>query len=408
MYKQRFEPPADRFTPVKNYLHIGYIAMRLRSMKNEDGVHGLFGYLSPSKACDKAPWQETARYVRQLSKRHVNIFRSIISFSRPDAEELGLITQMDWREYAEQHIRILAAKNNIDIGNLGWCGAYHNEGEHPHLHIVFWDKTQTIAKTYVPPKVGNDIRIALIKSTFADKIKAFYAQKKLAKENIAGSYDSAVADFDAYMKTMRAKNFKAAKSALDTYTDCRLVNIMQLFNSERQLAAAAAKLFKLRNMIPKGGRIAYKLLPPEVKAEIDSLTGWLIQNNTYLQAAIGQYTESMCNLKRLYNSLNGPEKLEEYRDRCEAEARRQINHKIVKSIKFIVAKEYDVKGAEYPAACQQYFTMELMREMLDFFARGIVANNSEWQEKSSKTFGDLSERAIKEWYLKNKDKGMEY
>lgn len=127
MYKQRFEPPTDRFAPIKNYLHIGYIAMRPRSMKNEDGVHGLFGYLSPAEPCDKMPWQETAKYVRQLSKRNVNIFRSIISFARADADELGLITQKDWLEYAEQHIRTLARKNGISIENLGWCGAYHED-----------------------------------------------------------------------------------------------------------------------------------------------------------------------------------------------------------------------------------------------------------------------------------------
>ena len=408
MYKQRFAPPTDRFTPIKNYLHIGYIATRPRSMKNEDGVHGLFGYLSPTEPCDKIPWQETAKYVRQLSKRNVNMFRSIISFHRPDADELGLITQSDWREYAEQHIRTLAEKNNIDIGNLGWCGAYHNEGEHPHLHIVFWDKAQTIAKTYVPPKVPNDIRIALIKSTFADKIQAFYERKKLAKENIAGGYDEAVLDFDTYMKTMRAKNFKAVKSEFDTYSDDRTVNISQLFNSDEQLAAAAERLFRLRNMIPKGGRIAYKLLPVEVKAEIDALTDELIRDNTYLQAAVEQYIDSLCDLKKLYSSLDDPDKLKAYHDRCETDARRQISYKIVKSVKTIISKEYEVKGAEFTAARKQFYALEFMRGILNFFARSIVANSSEAYEKQNRTFGDLSERAMKEWYLKNKDKGHEF
>jgi hypothetical protein len=408
MYKQRFAPPADRFTPIKNYLHIGYIAMRPRSVKNEDGVHGLFGYLSPSQPCDTMPWQETAKYVRRLSKQNVNIFRGIISFHRSDADELGLITQKDWREYAEQHIRTLAEKIDIAIENLGWCGAYHNEGDHPHLHIVFWDKAQTVMKNYVPPKIPNDIRVALIKETFADKIAALYEQKKLAKENIAGGYNKAVADFDAYMKTMRAKNFKAAKSGFETYCDGSPVNITQLFNSDEQLAEAAERLFKLRGMMPRGGRVAYKLLPPEVKAEVDGLTDWLIKDNTYLRTAVGQYIDILCDLKSLYNSLDDIGKLKEYRDKCEADARRQISHKIVKSVKAIISKEYDIKGAEFTAARKEYFATELMRAILDFFARSIVAGSSEWQEKQGKTFGDLSDRAMKEWYLKNKDKGMEF
>jgi len=52
--------------------------------------------------------------------------------------------------------------------------------------------------------------------------------------------------------------------------------------------------------------------------------------------------------------------------------------------------------------------MELMRGILDSFARGSVANNSECHEKQNKTFGEMSDRAAREWYLKNKDKGMEF
>jgi len=408
MYKQRFAQPTDKFTPVKNYLHVGYIATRPRTIKNEDGVHGLFGYLSPTQPCDAMPWQETAKHIRQLSKQKVNIFRGIISFSRADADELGLVTQADWREYAEQHIRTLAEKNKIDIAHLGWCGAYHNEGNHPHLHIVFWDKAQEVVKNYVSPKIPNAIRIALIKSTFEDKIQALYNRKKLAKENISGSYDDAVLDFDKYMKAMRAKNFKAVKSEFDTHEDARRINITQLFNSDEQLAAVAEQLFTLRSMIPKGGRVAYKLLPPEVKTEVDNLTDALIKDNTYLQAAINQYIDSLCDLKRIYSALNDPIKLKEYRDKCEADARKQINNKIVKSIKAIISKEYDIKNADFTAARKQYYAMELMREILDFFARQIVANNSEGHEKHHNTFGDLSSRAAKEWYLKNKDKGMEF
>ncbi len=42
VYKQKFLQPTDRFAPIKNYLHMGQVAMRLQSMKNEDGVHGLY------------------------------------------------------------------------------------------------------------------------------------------------------------------------------------------------------------------------------------------------------------------------------------------------------------------------------------------------------------------------------
>jgi len=377
-------------------------------MKCENGVHALFGQISPTSPCDKIPWQDTAKYVRQLSKGNVNVFRSIISLDRADADELGLTTQRDWHEYAEQHIHTLAEKNGIGLANLGWCGAYHNEGNHPHLHIVFWDNTQKVRKNFVSPKIGNGIRIALIKSTFEDKIKALYEQKKFSRENIAGSYDNAVLDFDAYMQTMRAKNFKKAKSELDTYSDGKRINISQLFNSDEQLATVAIRLFKLRNAIPKGGRVTYKLLPADIKVDIDNLTDELLSSNTYLKTAVEKYIDSLCDLKKLYSALNDPEKLKAYREKCEADARKQIGNKIIKSIKAIISKEYDVKNMEYTTAQKQYHATELMHDILDFFARDIVAKTSEWQEKHSNSGGELSDRALKEWYLKNKDKGMEF
>jgi predicted DNA-binding protein len=279
---------------------------------------------------------------------------------------------------------------------------------HPHLHISFWDREQAITKDYVSPKICNDIRVALIKSTFEIRIQELYEKKKLAKENIAGTYYTSVIDFDTFMKGMRAKDFKAVKNEFDIFSDRRGVNITQLFNSDEQLAEVAEKLFALRNAIPKGGRVAYKLLPPEIKKDIDALTDELIKNNTYLQTAIEQYIDSQCELKKLYISLDDPDTLKDYRDKCEADARAQISYRIVKSVKAVISKEYEIKDAGFTAAQKQFYAIELMRGILDFFARSIVANNSEGYEKYNKTFGELSERAIREWYLKNKDKGMEF
>jgi hypothetical protein len=159
---------------------------------------------------------------------------------------------------------------------------------------------------------------------------------------------------------MRAKDFKAAKAEFEVFGEGKAISIAQLFDSDEQLAEAAERLFRLRSMIPKGGRVAYKLLPPEVKAEVDALTDWLVAGNTYLQKAIEQYTDSLCRLKELYSSLDDPDKLKEYRDKCDADAKKHISYKIVKSVKAIISKEYDVKDAEFTTARKQYFAMELM------------------------------------------------
>jgi len=345
-------------------------------MKNEDGVHGLFGYLDPNNPCTLISWQDTARHVRKLSEQKKNIYRAIISFKRTDSGELGLHSQKHWREYAENHIKTLAEKNNIKMSNLGWCGAYHNEGDHPHLHIVFWDKVQKIVSNYTPPKIPNDIRVQLIKDTFEDKWKEFYERKKAAKALIGGGYEISV-------------------------------SITQIFNSDEQLTEAAERLFKLRKALPKSGRIAYKLLPPDVKAEVDEVVDFLLENNSYLRNAVNQFIGIQCQIKSLYTSLDELEKLNAYQNKCEADAKQQIASLVLKSVKAIISKEYELRNKQFAAEQKQFYAVECMREILGFFARNIVIGNCMLEDNKDFS-GELSYRAAKEWLLKHKDRGYEH
>lgn len=130
IYKQRHRHPNYRKTPKGNYAHIGYIATRPGTVKNEGMRHGLFGKLEPGE-------------VRELSYRRVNMYRGIISFSPETAAELGLTNHKAWEDYMERHILTLAKYNGIRVQNLQWVAAHHNERGHPHIHAVFWDKNHS-------------------------------------------------------------------------------------------------------------------------------------------------------------------------------------------------------------------------------------------------------------------------
>lgn len=108
-----------------------------------------------------------------MSYLRINIFRGIISFAPETASELGLTNHKAWQEYIEEHIKTLAEKNGILPHNLHWAAAHHNERTHPHIHIVFWNKNQSVPKQYVSPEIPKSIRIQLIKDTFADKIRLY-------------------------------------------------------------------------------------------------------------------------------------------------------------------------------------------------------------------------------------------
>ena len=80
IYKQCHRHPNQKKTPKCNYAHIGYIATRPGTVKNEGMRHGLFGKLEPGEVQEFATWQEAARLVRELSCRRVNVSRDHLLF----------------------------------------------------------------------------------------------------------------------------------------------------------------------------------------------------------------------------------------------------------------------------------------------------------------------------------------
>ncbi len=105
-------------------------------------------------------------------------------------------------------MQLWAEKNSILPHNLQWAAAHHNERTHPHIHIVFWDKNQSITKQYVSPEIPKSIRIQLIKDTFADKIRLYLADKDNAKTALSDITDKTVKAFEKYITELEPEKYK--------------------------------------------------------------------------------------------------------------------------------------------------------------------------------------------------------
>ena len=122
VYKQRFQNPNYKSTASKNYAHVRYIATRPRVAKNEGMSHGLFGCLKPGTPLTEFPdWKDVARLVYQNSRRHVTMYRSVVSFGEDMAKELLLTDKKAWERYIENHIRTIAEKNGIRREHFQWA-----------------------------------------------------------------------------------------------------------------------------------------------------------------------------------------------------------------------------------------------------------------------------------------------
>ena len=407
MYKQRHRHPNYRKTPKCNYAHIGYIATRPGSSKNEGMRHGLFGKLSPAEEVTEfQTWQEVGRLVRELSYRRVNIFRGIISFSPETAAELGLTDHKAWEEYIEQHIQTLAQKNGIRPQDLQWAAAHHNERSHPHIHVIFWNKNQKTMIPFVPPKVPDSIRIQLIKDTFAEKIREYMAQKDKVKAALTVLTDESVGEFEEYMKKMKPEEYRRFREEYGKIEQEEIgTSPLDSIVGDMDISSFIDSLFSLKEKMPKKGRLYYKLLPDEIKAELDAFVSDLKEQNEYIRHLTEDFAESKCRIAMLYDA--DPENIEEHRKKAVMEADKLIANKILGVIKAMLNKDYELRGFEYSEAQKAYRTEEMVCEILMLLEQSIMALDDEYEDRQAVMSTDLSKAAKKEWYLRHKDKGME-
>lgn len=403
LYKQRFRQPNYKDTPACNYAHIRYIARRRGVIKNEGMTHGLFGRLGPGETVQFETWKEAASYVYRLSKEGKNIYRSIISFERATAQELDLIRQKDWRQYIDAHIATLAEKNGIKIQELGFVCAVHDERHHPHLHIAFWDKSQKISKNFVHESVPNTIRKQLIKDTFAARIREYYAEKDVARDTIRDITDKEVSEFEQYIRMARPKEYERIRDWLETFDeDAIYADPIYGFFSDKSMLPLVKMLFEIKDMIPQGGRIAYKLLPEEVKAKIDELVIVLLKSNAGLRRAVNRYVDSKMNLVKLYGGsgkyLSGKHR------KIQKEAEHLIASRITRTLKTLCQKE---RSNRYTEEERRYHTEQLIIELLEMFSRLSYGNDRRFEDGQKAMNTELSKLAKKELYLQKKDRGIE-
>ena len=115
----------DRVQGMEGYAK--YIALRPRAERL--GEHGLFG---DDDAVDLAAVAD------ELDHYTGNVWTHIISLHREDAEQLGYDHAEAWRTLLRTYRNDIAAAMKIPPEDFHWYAAFHDEGNHPHVHMMAW------------------------------------------------------------------------------------------------------------------------------------------------------------------------------------------------------------------------------------------------------------------------------
>ena len=116
---------------------------------------------------------------------HHNVWTIIYSLRREDAARLDYDNAASWRALLRSKQADFAEAMQIPPSQLRWYAAFHDEGEHPHIHMMLWSDD---------PKYGFlrkdkllHLQSILTNMIYADELKAVYVQKDIAYKDVTGA-----------------------------------------------------------------------------------------------------------------------------------------------------------------------------------------------------------------------------
>lgn len=118
------EENLDAVVNTKTYAD--YIATRPRAERF--GSHGLF--------TDDGVEVQLSEVSKELNAYRGNVYTAILSLKREDAARLGFDHGGRWRDFLRGQTPTLSENLRIPMNHLRWYAAFHNEGHHPHVHLI--------------------------------------------------------------------------------------------------------------------------------------------------------------------------------------------------------------------------------------------------------------------------------
>lgn len=297
IYKQRFLQPNYKSTPSKNAAHIEYIGTRPGVMKEPNAHSGLFG-VADNQYKDVVSIAEGRIRALDQSKAGRNVYRSIISFTEEQARALQLNSLSDWKAYVKDQISAIAAANNIKPTNVEWLAAVHHKDGHPHVHIAFWDKQQTIQVPFVRKELVQKLRGTLIKNTYPQLYTEYTEAKAAAYKDLRDLARSEAMDYEAYLNNENIIQLLEERLPEEDIKSSSVMSVSELAGKP-YMPEVLRRLYQLRLDLPQSGSLKYKLVSHEIKERINDIIK-IALNDERIRIVFDRFISSKLDLKEMY------------------------------------------------------------------------------------------------------------
>lgn len=303
----------QRATVIKS--HINYIG-RTEGAEN-NGEHSLFGTLNNNENVYRMKKSDILAYIKDKVSSGAYVYKTVISLTGEDSEKYGYTTRDDWENLIRANIKIIADEYNIKLENLDWVASFHTEEVHPHIHLVFYDKSVTKrAKPYVQ---YDKIKQKLNYYVYKKDIQPLLDEKNSIKKEIKDIFKNNIDEIFFY-DANKIFNNKIAQNSLN------------------EIAVLLKELHKIKDLeykTSKRGSWKMQYQTPEVKEKIRAITNKIIQSSSQIKSEVNLYINACIETEKIKNVNN-----------TYKQTKRAIEHAVKKETEFIL-KKVDNQILEY-------------------------------------------------------------
>ena len=312
----------DRVQGMEGYAK--YIALRPRAERL--GEHGLFG---DDDAVDLAAVTD------ELDHYTGNVWTHIISLHREDAERLGYDHAEAWCTLLRTHRNDIAAAMKIPPEDFHWYAAFHDEGSHPHVHMMAWSAKPNQA--YLSKDGIRQIKSTLTNQIFCQELLHIYEQKSKSRDELVSEARKAMLELAKAMREMTCIHPEAEQ---------------MIWDRSRQLGQV-------------GGKKTYGYLPKPMKKLVDEIVDQMARLPT-VDACYQTWWELQCQVEDYYSEDKKRMRL----PLSQQKEFRQIKNAVIKEAEHIRMNKFSFEDEEMQDDGEQISTYGMSYECQDLQSVG--------------------------------------
>lgn len=196
---------AEKLSPsvsVRNENYTEYIATRPRAERA--GGHALFSGTDEPIVL--------SRVAEEVANHPGNVWQPIISLRREDAQRLGYNNAQAWKNLLSGYAVEMAQAMKIPLEQFRWYAAFHNEGHHPHVHMVCYSSDGKSG--FLTPKGLATIKSGLAREIFRQELTEIYSRQTQRRNDLTRETGTALEQLVRQMQEGDLEGEKAGQLLL--------------------------------------------------------------------------------------------------------------------------------------------------------------------------------------------------